>query len=448
MVADQQRNEPSFLFMVLTLIAAIVASDIAKQHMRSNAAVGVAGCMIVLLAVARRSGVLAMFLRLLTILILLISSIRGTAQSPEIRRTDFEIPGGSIFGAALSNNGTVMYAQQYLFDDSTSAGRQRVVKISSWDIREKVLLASKSFSESQRSQTFPCRRTLFGVTSGNLYVCSDRFSIRILDGKELTTLRTLQYPAEGTIRDFAIDEAHDRIYLLADHANGAITLEEMLISTGKKTNGMALDDSPLAYSPLAYSSASRLLTVAFTRTGGFGQKTDLIFYDASTLSSVRKIADLPRLDSLLFVSSKLIAAPGYLGFKKSDCLLSFDLQTFESDNYVCAPKTGVDFSVASVSNAYLVAATGVNRPKLFSDAIESVSSSLSIWGIETKKLLTTMTLPDGFTSALAGVTIVGSAGGCFVAYQSSGVSPVVISACIPEKSGDSHRTSLSSSSHK
>jgi hypothetical protein len=387
-----------------------------------------------------------MFQRMFTLLLIL--SIRCVAQSPDIARADFEIPGGSIFGAALSNNGTVMFAQQYLFDDSPSAGRQRIVKISSWDIKRKVLLESKSFPESQRSQTFPCRRTLFGVTSGDLYVCSDRTSIRILDGKELTTLRTIQYPAEGTFRDFAIDEAHDRIYLLVDHANGATTLEEILISTGLKTNGMVLADSSLAYSPLAYRSASGLLTVAFTRTGGFGQKTDLIFYDALTLNTVRKIADLPRIDGLLFLGSKLVAAPGYVGFKKIECLLSFDLQTFESHNDFCASKTGVDFSVASVSNAYLVAATGVNRPKLFSDAIESVSSSLSIWSIETKKLLTTMTLPDGFTSALAGVTIVGSAGGCFVAYQSSGVSPVVISACIPEKSGDSHRTSLSSSSPK
>jgi hypothetical protein len=199
----------------------------------------------------------------------------------------------------------------------------------------------------------------------------------------------------------------------------------------------------LAYTPLAYRSASALLTVAFTRAGGFGQKTDLVFYDGSTLSTVGRVADLPRIDGLLFLGSKLLAAPGYIGFKKSECLLSFDLQTFESGSDFCAPKTGVDFSVASVDNTYLVAATGVNRPKLFSDTVESVSSSLSIWSIETKKLLTTLPLPAGFTSALAGVTIQGSSGGCFVAYQSSGVSPVVISACIAEPSNEPHRTSLS-----
>jgi hypothetical protein len=381
-----------------------------------------------------------MCLRLLTLSIIL--SVHCRAQSPEISRTDFEIPGGSIFGAALSNSGKVMYAQQYLFDDA-SAGRQRIVKISSWDIKGKALLASKSFPESQRSQTFPCRRTLFGETSGHLYVCSNRTSIRIIDGKELTTLRVIQSSTEVTIRDFAIDEARDRIYILADHANGATTLEEMSISTGMKTNSVAVADSTLAYSPLAYRSASGLLTVAFTRTGGFGQKTDLIFYDASTLNTVRKVSDLPRIDGLAFVGSRLIAAPGYVGFKKNDCLISLDLQTFESNGDYCAPKTGVDFSVASVSNAYLVASTGVNKPKLFSDVIESVSSSLSIWSIETKNLLTSMTLPTGYTSALAGVTILGSPGGCFVAYQSSGVSPVVISACIAEHSEDSHRTSLS-----
>ncbi len=382
-----------------------------------------------------------MFPRLCILFVLL--SIRCVAQIPEISRADFEIPGGSIFGAALSKDGAVLYAQQYLSDDGAGAGRQHVVKISSWDIRRKAALVSKSFPESQRSQTFPCRRTLFGTTSGHLYVCSDRTSIRILDSKELTTVGTLQYPSEGTVRDFAIDETRDRLYLLADHANGAATLEEMAISTGAKIKEVVLADSMLAYSPLAYRSASALLTVAFTRTGGFGQKTDLVFYDGSTLNTIRKVADLPRIDGLLFVGSRLLAAPGYGGFKKSECLLSFNLQTFESDSDFCAPKTGVDFSVASVDDTYLVAATGVNKPKLFSDTVESVSSSLSIWNIETRKLLTTLPLPTGFTSALAGVTILGNSGGCFIAYQSSGVSPVVISACIAEHSEDSHRTSLS-----
>ena len=39
--------------MVLTLIASIVASDIAKQHMQSNAAVGVGACTVGLIVVAK-----------------------------------------------------------------------------------------------------------------------------------------------------------------------------------------------------------------------------------------------------------------------------------------------------------------------------------------------------------------------------------------------------------
>ena len=53
MVADLQKDEPGIWFIMLIVIAAIVASDIAKQHMRGNAAVGVGGCTIVLIAVAR-----------------------------------------------------------------------------------------------------------------------------------------------------------------------------------------------------------------------------------------------------------------------------------------------------------------------------------------------------------------------------------------------------------
>lgn len=53
MVANDQRQQPSVWFITLIVIAAIVASDIAKQHVRGNAAVGIGGCTIVLLAVAR-----------------------------------------------------------------------------------------------------------------------------------------------------------------------------------------------------------------------------------------------------------------------------------------------------------------------------------------------------------------------------------------------------------
>jgi len=379
-------------------------------------------------------------------LFLVLLSIRCVAQAPDIDRANFEVPGGSIFGAALSHDGTVFYAQQYLSDGSVRG--QHTVRLSLWNIRDKVMLTSKSFPEAQHNQTIPCRRTLLGASSGHLYVCSDRAYIRILDGRALTTIRTAQPHSEGTIRDFAIDEPRDRLYVLADHSNGAPSLEVLKISNGARINETALTDGMLAYSPLAYRPASSLLAVAFARTGGFGQKTDLVFYDGSTLQVVKRISGLPRIDGLLFFGSKLLAAPGYSGYKKQECIISVDLQTFTSEKDFCSPNTGVDFSVALVNKAYLIAATGINRPKLFSDIVESVSSSLSVWSVETRQLLATLPLPSGFTSAFSGVAILGSAGGCFVAYQSAGVSPVVISACIADQSGESNTSQRSRISPK
>jgi len=52
-VANEQEDKPSILFIMLIVVLAIVASDIAKQHMPGSASVGVGGCTIVLLAVAR-----------------------------------------------------------------------------------------------------------------------------------------------------------------------------------------------------------------------------------------------------------------------------------------------------------------------------------------------------------------------------------------------------------
>jgi hypothetical protein len=52
-VANRRKDELSIWFIMSIVIAAIVASDIAKQLIRGGAAVGVGGCTIVLLAVAR-----------------------------------------------------------------------------------------------------------------------------------------------------------------------------------------------------------------------------------------------------------------------------------------------------------------------------------------------------------------------------------------------------------
>ena len=71
-----------------------------------------------------------------------------------------------------------------------------------------------------------------------------------LDARRLETLRTIRYREPGNIHDFVVDEARDRVYLLTDHVNGAITLDEFVLSTGERTRNVVLAESTLAYSPL------------------------------------------------------------------------------------------------------------------------------------------------------------------------------------------------------
>jgi hypothetical protein len=52
-VADIEKNQLGPWFIMLLVIAAIVTSSMAKQHMQGNAAMGIGGCTIVLLAVAK-----------------------------------------------------------------------------------------------------------------------------------------------------------------------------------------------------------------------------------------------------------------------------------------------------------------------------------------------------------------------------------------------------------
>jgi hypothetical protein len=53
MVTDQRKNDRSNWFILLIVIAAIVASDVAKQYTQNSTAIGVGGCTIVLLAIAK-----------------------------------------------------------------------------------------------------------------------------------------------------------------------------------------------------------------------------------------------------------------------------------------------------------------------------------------------------------------------------------------------------------
>jgi len=356
-----------------------------------------------------------------------------TSQQIAISRADFQVSAdGGIFGATLSGDAKVFYAQQYLTADDHGLPGQHVVRISSWDMDKKTMISARLIPESQHAQTIPCRRTLIGKLSGELYTCSSRTSILSFDGKSLTLRKTLRFPSEGVIRDFAIDEPRNRLYVLAEHESGAPTLEILSLDGGTENKKIVLPEMALAYSPLVYRPAGDLLAVAFARTGGFGEKADIIFYSGSSLTRERQVNDLPRIDGMLFIGSKLLVAPGYANFKTQECILSIEPQTGATSREFCSRTTGVNFSVASVDGTYLIAGTGVNRPRLFSDIIESISSSLSIWNIDTHKLLQTVTLPSGFTSALAGFTIVGTDKGCFVAYDSSGVSHNVVNACISD----------------
>lgn len=55
-MADKEKNQLGPWFIMLLVIAAIVTSGMAKQHMQGNAAVGIGGCTIALLAVAKFVG--------------------------------------------------------------------------------------------------------------------------------------------------------------------------------------------------------------------------------------------------------------------------------------------------------------------------------------------------------------------------------------------------------
>jgi peptidoglycan/LPS O-acetylase OafA/YrhL len=52
-LADKQKNEPRIWFIVLVVITAILASDIAKRHLQGGPAVGVGACAIGLVAAGR-----------------------------------------------------------------------------------------------------------------------------------------------------------------------------------------------------------------------------------------------------------------------------------------------------------------------------------------------------------------------------------------------------------
>lgn len=114
------------------------------------------------------------------------------------------------------------------------------------------MLTSHTVPELEQEHTFPCRRTLIGEISSHLYVCSARTSITVLDGKSLATIRSVPVPGGGAIRDYAIDEINDRLYLLVEHGHGISSLEKVALDTGVLVKEAVLPESLLAYRPLFY----------------------------------------------------------------------------------------------------------------------------------------------------------------------------------------------------
>lgn len=372
-------------------------------------------------------------LKLIACIIIATLTARLCAQVATVSRHDLDITSaGHLFGATLSDDARILYVQQYARTQNESTFHTHTVVLSSWDVLRQTQLASRSVPESSQFATLPCNRTLLGSVSGRLYVCSGRTYISVLDPSSLSAIAEISTADKQAIGDFVVDEAKHQILIMTKASGASTKVSTVSLQTGDTIQETVLPSSIFAERSIALDSAHNVLVVAIRKQSGFG-KTDLYFYDYQKLTLVGRLNDLPRLDDLLFAGSTLLAVPGYQGYRKNSCVLSIQPHSTSLKEEYCSPGTGVDLAGAIMGGHYLLAGTGINRPKLFSDQIVSVASSLSIWDLQTYKLLEQVRLPEAFTGVLSGLAISGARVPCFVAYTESLGSPHIVNGCLVPK---------------
>ncbi len=344
------------------------------------------------------------------------------AAAPTLQ--EINLKRGNILGAALSPDSSVAYLEQLIFSEA-ALDHNQILKISAIDTRSLRARVSRTFPAILSKSRTPCGDLRAGIVSGRVYTCSGDEFIEVLDPDDLRTIRKIQAPENRDIIGFAVDEARDRLFLVTAHMGTNARLECINLGTGILVDSASLPVPGIPFGRVVINRDGSYLAVDIISSDKFGSKSNLFICAATRAVYCReRHGGVRNIGGLAFVRDKLLIVSGGPGDRKGSCVLSLDLDEDSPKKAFCDARSGVHFSAVEVGNKYLVAFTGLNRFKPFTDFEIPLWSAISVWDLTSRKESGTVSLPKDFTTYMSAATLVGSDQFCFLAYQASYMSPI------------------------
>jgi hypothetical protein len=355
-----------------------------------------------------------------TILLCLTSALRLEAQNVEVSGSKIALPEGNVLGAAFYEDKGMFFVQQSVL--STEVGVRGIRfhrQLSSWDIKSRSMISTRSFDKApEGASVYPCGRVETSAKLDRVFLCSAGTRVEVLDPDGLSTVGEMAQRDDQYINDFAVDDLRGRLLVLTSRRDGSVRLTAYSLLSGDEQQETILPATNVKKMSLALAAQTGQIGIAVEGGNRSGGRTNIYACFAESNLACTSITRIDAVSQISFLGSQMLVATSTFADNKKDCVLTVDPVTRSVTRVYCSPSTGVHYAVGVVEKRYVVAFTGVSKRTWFREENKSVTSSFSVWRIETSQVAAVAKDPVDYGAFQNEIRIVGSsAEPLFIAYQ-------------------------------
>jgi hypothetical protein len=180
------------------------------------------------------------------------------------------------------------------------------------------------------------------------------------------------------INDFAVDDLHNRLIVLARRAGGSAYLTSYSLVDGSKEHEAVLSAPNAGKMSLAVARRADQAGIAID-SGGRGEKAEVYTCSIESSLTCSNVTRVDLAEQIGFLGRQVLVATSAFADNKKECLLTIDPVARSVKREYCSPSTGVHYAVGVVDQKYVVAFTGMSKRIWFSEEDKTVMNSFSVW---------------------------------------------------------------------
>jgi hypothetical protein len=355
-----------------------------------------------------------------TVFLCLTAWLHIEGQNVEVSGSRIALSDGNVLGATFYEDKGLFFVQQSVLSTETGVRGIRFHRqLSSWDIKSRSMVSTRAFNKApEGASVFPCGRVETSAKLHRIFLCSAVSHIEVIDPDNLNTVGTMAQGEGQYINDFAVDDLHDRLLVLASRSDGTIYLAVYSLLTGNKQQVAVLPATNGRRMSLGYAPKTGEIGISIEVGGRSEGKADIYACSAESSLVCTNVAQTDAVSQISFLGRQMLVATSTFADNKKDCILAVDLMTRAISRKYCSPSTGVHYAVGVVDNRYVVAFTGVSKRTWFGEENKSVSSTFSVWRDGTSQVVAVAKDPVNYGAFQNEMRVVASSTEpLFIAYQ-------------------------------